>query len=120
MARRLACNGRVARLVLGAGSVPLDYGRDARLARPEQRHALIVRDRGCVFPGCDRPPPWCEAHHLVFWDEQDGPTDIDNLALVCSHHHHLVHEGHWTLARTGAGWVAQSPAGKRLYRAVPR
>jgi len=55
-ARRLACNGRTARLVLAADGTVLDHGRAVRLATREQRQALVVRDRGCVFPGCDRAP----------------------------------------------------------------
>jgi hypothetical protein len=117
-ARRLACNGRVARLVLGADGTILDHGRAVRLATREQRQALVVRDRGCVFPGCDRAPGWCEAHHLDFF-EDGGLTDLTNLALVCSHHHHLVHEGGWTLERTATGWVATSATGRRLHRAIP-
>ena len=119
MARRLACNGRIARIVLGADRTVLDMGRAVRLATPDQRRALVARDRGCVFPGCDRGPHWCEAHHLDFFVEDEGPTDLANLALVCSHHHHLVHEGRWTLRRTRTGWLATSPTGRRLHRAVP-
>ncbi|MHB8466281.1 MAG: HNH endonuclease signature motif containing protein [Acidimicrobiales bacterium] len=51
-----------------------------------------------MFPGCDRPPGWCQAHHIIWWTK-DGPTDLDNLALLCSHHHHLVHEGGYRLHR---------------------
>ena len=118
MARRLACNGRLARVVLGADRTVLDMGRAVRLATPDQRRALVARDRGCVFPGCDRGPLWCEAHHLDFFIEDEGPTDLANLALVCRHHHHLVHERNWTLRRTRTGWVATSPTDRRLHRAV--
>ena len=50
------------------------------------------RDGGCTFPGCDRPPGWTQAHHVIHWIK-DGPTDIDNLALLCHFHHHRIHEG---------------------------
>jgi hypothetical protein len=57
----------------GAVSQPLDVGRTGRVIQPAQRNALVVRDGGCVFPGCDRPPSWCEGHHLVHWLD-GGPT----------------------------------------------
>ncbi|WP_243866868.1 HNH endonuclease signature motif containing protein [Actinophytocola oryzae] len=56
---------------------------------------MIARDRGCVAPGCDRPPEWCDAHHLVHWSD-GGATSIDNTALLCGYHHTLVHQGEWT------------------------
>jgi hypothetical protein len=63
-----------------AGGI-LAYGREKRLAARGQRLALVARDGGCSFPGCDRPPAWCQAHHVVEWID-DGPTDLDNLTLV--------------------------------------
>jgi len=110
--QRLACDGAVRRVVVDARSEVLDVGRARRLATPAQRAALRVRDRGCVFPGCDRPSEWCQAHHLIPF-ETGGATDLANLCLVCSHHHHLVHEGSWSLERIGVLWVATSPAGVR-------
>ena len=82
----------MSRVVLDADSVPVDLGATIRLASPAQRRALAARDGGCTFPGCDRPPGWTQAHHVVHWIK-DGPTDIDNLALLCHFHHHRVHEG---------------------------
>jgi len=49
---------------------------------PAQRKALIVRDGGCIFPGCDRPASWCDAHHIIHWLDS-GPTDLWNLCLLC-------------------------------------
>lgn len=86
------CDSTAARLVLGVSGQVLDLGRAARLANRAQRRALAARDRGCAVPGCDRPPNWCHAHHVVWW-EDDGDTDIDNLVLLCSHHHRRVHSG---------------------------
>jgi hypothetical protein len=76
----------------GPATQPLEVGRATRVVSPAQRTALAVRDGGCVFPGCDRPPGWCEAHHLRHW-LHGGPTDLDNLALLCWAHHRAVHEG---------------------------
>jgi hypothetical protein len=69
-------------------------GRAKRLATPAQRRALAVRDGGCSFPGCDRPPAWCQAHHVIEWLDL-GPTDIDNLTLACGFHHRHFAELGW-------------------------
>jgi hypothetical protein len=61
-----------------------------------------VRDRGCTFPGCDRPPGWSSAHHIVHW-VNDGPTDLHNLTLLCNFHHHRVHEGRFGCTRAPDG-----------------
>ncbi len=98
----------------GAPSQPLDLGRATRVVSPAQRAALAVRDRGCVFPGCDRPLSWCEAHHLWHWVD-GGPTDLWNLALVCRAHHRAVHEGGWHLARGPDGRFTAAP-GRRRHR----
>jgi hypothetical protein len=92
----------------GAPSQPLDVGRATRVVQPAQRRALVVRDGGCVFPGCDRPLGWCEGHHLWHWLD-GGPTDLDNLALVCRAHHRAVHEGGWRLTRGPDGFTATPP-----------
>ena len=92
--RRLLCNAGIVPAVLGADSAVLDLGRGRRLFDRHQRLALTVRDRGCVFPGCERPPAWCEAHHTIAWSE-GGPTDLSHGALVCCFHHHLIHQDQW-------------------------
>jgi HNH endonuclease len=73
-----------------------------------QRAALVVRDGGCVFPDCQRPPSWCEAHHLQHW-LHGGPTDLANLALICRAHHRAVHEGGWRLQRDPDGRLTATP-----------
>jgi Domain of unknown function (DUF222)/HNH endonuclease len=77
----------------GPATQPLEVGRATRVVSAAQRTALGVRDGGCRYPGCDRPPAWCEAHHLRHW-LHGGPTDLDNLVLLCRAHHRAVHEGH--------------------------
>ncbi|MER2208391.1 MAG: HNH endonuclease signature motif containing protein, partial [Rhodococcus sp. (in: high G+C Gram-positive bacteria)] len=74
--------------------VPLDCGKEARTATVPQRRALAVRDGGCAFPGCGTPPGWCDAHHIVHWND-GGPTDLDNLILLCGHHHRTLHHTQW-------------------------
>jgi len=92
----------------GAPTQPLEVGRTSRVVQPAQRNALAVRDGGCVFPNCDRPPAWCEAHHLRHW-LHGGPTDLANLALVCRAHHRAVHEGGWRLTRGPDGRLTATP-----------
>ena len=92
----------------GAPAQPLEVGRASRVVTAAQRTALAIRDGGCVFPGCDRPLAWCEAHHLRHW-LHGGPTDLENLALLCRTHHRTVHEGGWRLARDPDGRLTASP-----------
>jgi hypothetical protein len=115
-ARRLACTAGIIPAVLGGDSVPLDWGRARRLATPAQKLALMIRDGDtCVFPNCDRPWTWCDAHHLTEFPR--GPSDLENLALVCDTHHHFVHEGRWTLRHeSDGGWLARGPTGVQLHR----
>ncbi|MEU4620912.1 DUF222 domain-containing protein [Actinoplanes sp. NPDC023801] len=89
--RRLGCDARVLPVVLDGDSQILDAGRTRRTATGTMRRALNARDRGCAFPGCDRPPRWCEAHHIVSWAD-GGPTDLSNLVLLCGFHHRLIHD----------------------------
>jgi hypothetical protein len=96
----------------GAPTQPLEVGRATRVIQPAQRAALAVRDRGCVFPGCDRPLAWCDAHHLWHWID-GGPTDLGNLAMVCRAHHRAVHEGGWRLIRGPDGRFTASPGHRR-------
>jgi len=98
-ARRLACDAGVARVLTDGPSAVVDLGVTSRTATASQRRLLALRHGGgCVFPGCDRPPDWCDAHHIHHWIN-GGPTDLDNLILVCSHHHHRLHEGGFSVRR---------------------
>jgi len=95
-ARRLACDATIIPVVLGAHSEPLDVGRARRLVTPAIRRALIVRDGGCRWPGCDRGPEWTDAHHIIAWIFH-GVTAVRNLVLLCRHHHVNVHEGRFKI-----------------------
>jgi len=90
-ARRLACDASVMRVVMAGRSEPLDVGRRTPVVPPAIRRAVIVRDRTCRFPGCDRPHTWCDAHHVVHWAD-GGPTALPNLVLMCRRHHRMVHQ----------------------------
>jgi hypothetical protein len=96
----------------GAPTQPLEVGRATRVVTAAQRAALAVRDGGCVFPGCDRPTAWCDAHHLRHW-LHGGPTDLANLALLCRTHHRAVHEGGWHLHRHAHGELTVTPPHRR-------
>ena len=94
--RRLACDCAWTRVVLGPSSEPIDVGRCTRSTPPALRKALVVRDKGCRFPGCDRPPDWCDGHHLIHWIDGGG-TSLENTCLLCRRHHRFVHELGWQL-----------------------
>jgi Domain of unknown function (DUF222)/HNH endonuclease len=96
-ARRLACDCKLIPAVLGAESEPLDIGRISYTVPIAIRRALILRDGGCAFPGCDRPHRWCHAHHILSWAD-GGPTDLANLVLLCGSHHRLIHHSRWQCA----------------------
>jgi len=94
---RLSCDASVTRVVLSADSEPLDVGRKTPVVPSGMRRALVIRDRHCRFPGCDRPPSFCDAHHIVHWSK-GGPTALWNLSLLCRRHHRLIHDhGGFTL-----------------------
>ena len=112
VAQRLACDADIASVVIDPDG-RVNLGRSQRSANGTQRRLLWLRDGGCAFPGCDRPPGWCEAHHIEFW-ELGGPTDLDNLCLLCSHHHHLCHEGGFRLTREGTELRVARPDGSPL------
>ncbi|GAA4729218.1 HNH endonuclease signature motif containing protein [Actinomycetospora chibensis] len=94
--RRLACDAEIVPMVLGSRSEPLDVGRLSRTVTDALRRALNLRDGGCAFPSCSRPPRRCHAHHIRHWFH-GGPTCLDNLVLLCRFHHQLIHAGHWTV-----------------------
>jgi hypothetical protein len=108
----------VLRVVLGPRSVPLDVGRRTPVVSPAIRRALIVRDRICRFPGCDRPHTWCDAHHVVHWAE-GGVTSIANMVLLCRRHHRLVHEGGFSLELMEGWSLFRRPDGSVLEDRAP-
>jgi hypothetical protein len=103
--RLFACNPVIRAVLLTPDGGILDLGRTQRLATARQRTALLARDGGCVVPGCTVPGEGCEAHHVVPWDE-GGPTDVDNLALLCDRHHSETHQQTWEVQMVaGIPWV---------------
>ena len=107
--RRWACDADIVPLVLGSKSEPLDIGRRSRLIPDAMRRALNFRDGGCAFPGCTRRPRRCHAHHIEFWAD-GGPTSLDNLTLLCRHHHQVIHHRHWRIDMIdGLPWFTPPP-----------
>ena len=92
--RRLACDCDLIRVLLDAEGCVLDVGRTQRLVTPPIWTALVARDHHCAFPGCTRPPVMCHAHHIRHWIH-GGPTSLDNLVLLCGHHHRTLHHTPW-------------------------
>ena len=97
---RLACAAGYIPIFFDNGQ-PLNLGRTQRLFTPQQRLVLAARDGGCIANGCDRPPSWCEAHHINHWHRDHGNTDTNDGVLLCHHHHMLVHNHGWEIIRIG-------------------
>ena len=111
--RVLLCDSNVHRVLTDGGSTILDYGRASRTAPPPLFTALAVRDGHCrLVPGCDRGPEWCDAHHVVPWEE-GGFTNLDNLVLGCSRHHHVLHRRRWAQRLDADGsFTVTTPEGR--------
>ncbi len=108
-ARRIACDCKLIPVVLGGDGEPLDVGRAQRSVPLGIRRALAARDRGCAFPGCNRPPGLCAAHHIVYWAD-DGVTSVQNCCLLCTMHHQQVHLQGWDITIHGGRVEFRPPA----------
>ncbi len=124
---RMADQAAIWTLVKDSKGVPLNLARTARIASLGQTVALAARDRGCSFPGCDRPPSWCQRHHVQEWQE-GGETDVGNLTLVCGFHHREFRRRGWSVAMvdglpewTPPRWMdpAQRPVRNHLHPPLP-
>jgi hypothetical protein len=90
---RIADQAEIWPTIIDRNGVPLALGRTRRIATRGQTMALIAREGGCSFPGCDHPPQWCDRHHILDWID-GGPTDLDNMTLLCRYHHtHFLQKG---------------------------
>lgn len=112
VARRLACDAGVSRVLTRGASEPLDIGRRTPVVPAGMRRAVVIRDGGCRFPGCGRPQAWCDAHHVAHWAD-GGETALDNLVLLCRPHHRAVHEN-FSVRMAGGRPVFSRPDGSRL------
>ncbi len=118
--KRLLCDARLRFVVLGEHGEPLWMSRKVRSATPAQWQALVARDRHCAFPGCTQKPIRCEAHHIEEYDRDHGPTDIDNMALFCGHHHKTVHKTGWTVKMEPGQYLAIATPEGHVLRGPPR
>jgi hypothetical protein len=94
--RRLACDATLVVALDDDAGHTMYEGRARRDPTPTQRRELWRRDRHCRFPGCPNAI-FVNPHHIRWWRRDRGPTDLDNLALLCEHHHHLMHSKQWHL-----------------------
>ena len=116
-ARRLLCNARVQTVVEDRDRNVLGLGRMSREPSAWMTRQVRYRDRECRFPGCGARR-FTEAHHIVWW-RHDGRTDMDNLLLICSYHHRLVHEHGWSVRGDAGGEVEWLRSDGTRYRAGP-
>jgi hypothetical protein len=112
--QRLACDATVTDITLDRRGEVFDVGRAKRMPPPPMRKALEYRDKGCVWPGCERDASWTTSHHVHFWG-WEGKTRTKNLALLCRRHHWMVHEGGWKLFKTPEGIVVVHPEAPDLW-----
>ncbi|MBV8995914.1 MAG: DUF222 domain-containing protein [Pseudonocardiales bacterium] len=124
VARRIACDAEVIPVVLGSRGEPLDVGRASRTVPTAIRRAVIVRDRGCAFPGCAVPARWCEIHHVAHWVD-NGPTSVGNCVALCGRHHRLLHHSDWRIEMAGGipefhppPWLGGAPRRNPLHLAL--
>lgn len=102
-------------IVKDTKGIVIDVGRQHRLVTAAQRRALAHRDGGCVFPGCDRPADWTDAHHIKHW-RKGGLTDMANLASLCRHHHGVSHRKGWVMQVTADQYFTwTTPSGQTLH-----
>jgi hypothetical protein len=123
--RRMCCEAGILPVVLGGESQVMDMGQERRLVTGAIRRALEVRDKHCIHPGCTVSADLCQAHHIIpWWDE--GPTSLDNLCLVCRHHHALVEpdryysRDQWRIVVDPATKIPQMLPPERLKKHLPQ
>ena len=115
VARRLCCDGDLEVVITDADGRPKAIGANSRTVPPKLSRLIRARDRRCVFPGCDEDRH-IQIHHIVHFSK-GGPTTEDNLGALCYFHHHLVHEGGWSMTGSASrGLSIKSPYGMRYER----
>jgi hypothetical protein len=105
---RHICEAGVVPVLFDSRGQAVNIGREQRRFTPRQRVGLAARDGGCLFPTCDRPPSWCEAHHITPWID-GGRTDLADGVLLCKHHHLMLHNNGWRVERARATYVLIPP-----------
>ncbi len=105
---RHICEAGIVPVMFDTDGQAVNVGLEQRRFTPRQRVALVARDGGCRFMNCERPPSWCEAHHIVPWSE-GGRTELRDGILLCKHHHLMLHDNGWRVERTGANYALIPP-----------
>lgn len=119
---RISCTSGTVPIVFDDQGQAINLGREQRLFTSRQRIALAARDGGCMFGDCDRPPSWCEAHHVQHWVRDRGRSDLADGILLCRHHHMLLHNNLWDIVRDDSGYWLIPPADvdpERMPRLMP-
>lgn len=119
IAERAVCESGKTTCITTRSGDPLVLGREARLFSPKQRIGLALRDGGCRWPGCDRPPSGCEAHHIDAF-AAGGRTDVDRGILLCRFHHMNLHHHGWRITRDGTHDFRLHPPGDEPARDLRR
>ena len=116
--RRIACDAGISSIFTNGKNQIVDVAREQRTFTGAIRKVLVLRDQGCRFPSCNAPPSWTDGHHIEHW-VNGGSTTTSNGCLLCSRHHHYVHEGGWTITGNADVELAfTSPTGTVL-RSTP-
>lgn len=120
----LADEAAISLLLADSTGAVLAHGRAKRIATRSQTLALIARDGGCTFPGCDKPPEWCQRHHIVAWAD-GGRTDLGNLTLVCGYHHREFDRAGWSCRMADGqpqwippAWIDPTRTPRRNHRVI--
>ncbi len=112
--REMCCDANIIPIVLGGANEVLDLGRASRTANKPQRLALRVEHRTCAKPNCEVSFNNCRIHHIAWWWEHLGETNLDNLIPICEKHHHQLHQGLWALAPNAKQtWAKPTPTRMR-------
>jgi hypothetical protein len=121
-AERMICAGGYLPVLFDDNLNAINHGRTHRLFTTAQKAILAIIWGGCAVDGCDRPPSWCEAHHVDHFQRDHGETNIDRGILLCRHHHLLIHNNGWTITENGkpheGGWMMHPPPGDPTTRPI--
>jgi len=114
IAQRIACDTGIIPVAFDTDGHIINVGREQRYHTHRQRIGLAARDGGCRADGCQRPPDFCEAHHIDEWLRDTGETSIRRGILLCRHHHTLIHNNGWHITETESGdYEMRAPNGQR-------